>query len=447
MGETSRDRFNQVYSRFSKQYEAADFRIAAVNDKGTFRVLRASIRFTRNGGSEPEGNDPTMLDYGSLLLIRGSRDPQEALNIVCNSISGPTPVTFEGRRVIVDRFPAEYPIDGDNVEYPTPIGPARRTQWPSRQFLFYLEASSNDTRPPEQPYRPIVNSRLPPIVDPAQRIDEWVGYDVRRFSQHWRNSLLVILPDFRARIKAVTIAENDVHVEVEEMLAKRSDLVFKAALGDGSKSVPLQDSDIKLESGQPWFGVNVPASEVFFWVLHRGSEEVLDWLDFSVGYPTPPRQIRFASAGLQLTQMIDQGESQTVEWKVKLGDDNDSKGEFFESVVAFANTNEGLILVGIDKKGNIVGVEDPKKARQAIEGLIESRCDPPVPGIQFDEVKYEDKVVLIVTVPKGSDPPYLLRRQGGLSSKSELYVRRYDKDRPMRRTELMEILKSRTKET
>jgi hypothetical protein len=445
MAETSRDRFNQVYGRFLKQYEVADFRVAAVNESGTFRVLRASIRFSRNGGSESDQNDPKVLDYGSLLLVRGKTSPSEALNMINNATSGPTPLEFEGHRVIFDRFPAEYPVNGRDVDYPTPIGPARRTQWPSREFLFYFEPTSDGVRPPEQPTRPIVNSRLPPIVDPAQRIDEWVGFEVRRFSQQWRNSLLVILPDFRARVKSVTIAENDVHVDVEEMLANRSDLVFKAALGDGGRSVPLQDSEIKLDLGQPWFGVNIPASEVFFWILHRTSEEVLDWLDFSVGYPTPPPQIRFASAGLQLTQMIDQGESQTVEWKVKLGDDNDSKGEFFESIVAFANTNEGLVLVGVDKKGNIVGVEDPKKVRQAIEDLIESRCDPPVPGISFDEVTYEDKVVLMVTVPEGPDPPYLLRRQGGLSSKSELYIRRYDKDRPMRRSDLMEILKSRMK--
>ena len=62
----------------------------------------------------------------------------------------------------------------------------------------------------------------------------------------------------------------------------------------------------------------------------------------------------------EIKKLIEKGESQKVEFKEKF--DN----ETMETAVAFANSNGGIILIGIDDKEKIKGVSTGRETKYAI---------------------------------------------------------------------------------
>ncbi len=62
-----------------------------------------------------------------------------------------------------------------------------------------------------------------------------------------------------------------------------------------------------------------------------------------------------------LGQLIKQGEGQTVEFKREFTTD------VGKEIVAFANTDGGVIIIGVDDDGRIVGVEGkPRKIEERV---------------------------------------------------------------------------------
>lgn len=57
-------------------------------------------------------------------------------------------------------------------------------------------------------------------------------------------------------------------------------------------------------------------------------------------------------------------ESQTVEFKESWRD------EYLKTICAFANTDGGTLYVGVNDKGEVVGVDNPKKLIEDIPNKI-----------------------------------------------------------------------------
>ncbi|MDA2922775.1 ATP-binding protein [Patescibacteria group bacterium AH-259-L07] len=91
----------------------------------------------------------------------------------------------------------------------------------------------------------------------------------------------------------------------------------------------------------------------------------------------------------ELKDLIKKKESQSLEFKRNL--ENIGK-----SICSFANSNNGIILVGIDDKGSIIGTK--KKFEREIANIAHT-CKPSIyPEIK--EVKVDDKIALTVKVKK-----------------------------------------------
>lgn len=72
---------------------------------------------------------------------------------------------------------------------------------------------------------------------------------------------------------------------------------------------------------------------------------------------------------------IKSGESKNVEFKVKLPDDSK---KYMKTIVAYANTSGGKIIIGVDDTRNIVGVE-PSSVFQIMDKIanaISDMCAP-----------------------------------------------------------------------
>ena len=121
----------------------------------------------------------------------------------------------------------------------------------------------------------------------------------------------------------------------------------------------------------------------------------------------------------ELTEKIDLGEDSTIEFKRELPRRTDMADE----IAAFANARGGVILIGVDDDGTIVGLD--RQALDRIEETVVQICRDsidPVLHIITDRLRIDDKNLLKIEVPqspfvhKSSDGYFI--RQG--SSKMEM---------------------------
>lgn len=133
---------------------------------------------------------------------------------------------------------------------------------------------------------------------------------------------------------------------------------------------------------------------------------------------------------LEIKELIARGEGYHLEFK----EENESNEDFAKTLVCFANTDGGKILVGIDNNGNTKGVSDIDKIMLRIDDVAINRCENPVSILQ-ETVQIDDKTIVIVNVPKGSQRPY--RTKSG-----NYYVRSSNRCRQASREELLIIFQA-----
>jgi hypothetical protein len=129
----------------------------------------------------------------------------------------------------------------------------------------------------------------------------------------------------------------------------------------------------------------------------------------------------FAVTGIQLPTLeeaLRKGEGQSVEFKRGLSDDESRADELLKSIAAFANTNDGVIFIGVDDAGHVKGLDLDFKQKDRAERKIRQRVRNhirPTPPIQvaFEDVR--GLVVARIMVARGEAPVYMM---GGV-----IYVR------------------------
>lgn len=100
-------------------------------------------------------------------------------------------------------------------------------------------------------------------------------------------------------------------------------------------------------------------------------------------------------------------EDQKTELKVEITKD------IKKEIVAFANTNDGIIYIGIDDNGNVIGLKNANKDLESLSGMIRE-------GIKSDLTLYtkiyieriENKDIIIVKVSEAPNKPYYLADKG-----------------------------------
>ena len=99
-------------------------------------------------------------------------------------------------------------------------------------------------------------------------------------------------------------------------------------------------------------------------------------------------------------------ETESIELKRTLNKD------FAKEVVAFLNTRNGIIYVGVDDKGNVIGVENVDKSMREIRDIIRDQILPSTEGLcEIGSLLENDKVIIVVKVRKGSKL-YYIKKEG-----------------------------------
>lgn len=97
-------------------------------------------------------------------------------------------------------------------------------------------------------------------------------------------------------------------------------------------------------------------------------------------------------------------ETENIEFKSQFTE------EIYKEVIAFANTDGGIVYVGIDNDGNVVGLADVDKEYTRITNGIRDAIMPDV--TMFVRFTIQDNKVVRIMVSEGTNKPYYLKGKG-----------------------------------
>jgi ATP-dependent DNA helicase RecG len=104
----------------------------------------------------------------------------------------------------------------------------------------------------------------------------------------------------------------------------------------------------------------------------------------------------------ELQEIIQQGENDSVEFK-EYGVRVESLAK---EMVAFANNQGGVILLGINDTGIVTGIPTDVALEEWVMNIVRDRIVPAL-KVKFNQYFSEDnKIIAEIVVPKGSDKPY-----------------------------------------
>jgi len=104
-----------------------------------------------------------------------------------------------------------------------------------------------------------------------------------------------------------------------------------------------------------------------------------------------------------LEALIAKGESDRLDFKKTIT----HLDKIARTLVSFANTRGGIILVGVMDNGKINGI-DPEEEKYSLQQAAQFYCDPPV-KLVFKEEEHEGQTVLKVIIPESKQKPHLAK--------------------------------------
>ncbi len=120
-----------------------------------------------------------------------------------------------------------------------------------------------------------------------------------------------------------------------------------------------------------------------------------------------------------ILKLIEEGEHQKLDFKFEISDAR----RIARTLVAFANTHGGRLLIGVKDNGAIAGVRSEEEYYM-LEGAAKMYCKPPV-EFQSKEWTLNNKTVLEIIVPKSSQKPHYAAQKDG---KWLVYIRVADQN-------------------
>lgn len=77
-----------------------------------------------------------------------------------------------------------------------------------------------------------------------------------------------------------------------------------------------------------------------------------------------------------------------------------------ETLIAFANTDGGQLLIGVSDNGQLFGVADVDAVMRMVDNVAYNNCEPPLTVVQETVHNEAGIAVVVVNIPKGDQRPY-----------------------------------------
>ncbi|EJF08336.1 helix-turn-helix domain-containing protein [Pontibacter sp. BAB1700] len=104
-----------------------------------------------------------------------------------------------------------------------------------------------------------------------------------------------------------------------------------------------------------------------------------------------------------LQRLIWQGENDQVDFKQRVTQPD----KIARTLVSFANTRGGTILIGVKDNGYIVGI-DPDEEKHTLELAAAFYCNPPL-QLTYEEVELDGHTILKVSIPESDQKPHFAK--------------------------------------
>lgn len=296
-----------------------------------------------------------------------------------------------------------------------------KNEWPTNHYIFNIDSGVIG----HPSGNPLVSTRYPHFPNAESAIKYYNDIDLSYHS----GKIFLFLPNYQLKIDKLSIGSEYLDLKLILNDIKQEELIGKLYC---EKEKRIKTEDFSIDENPKKIHLSFIPDIMSIYVL-KNDGEILDFRRIYLSWPSSPsKDVVIDVKEADVLTMIKQGENQHIEFKKELN--NKYKGEFIESVVAFANGEGGAILLGVDDKSNIVGFSTDKIEEQIIN-IIRSWCDPFIEP-EIKSVTIDDKPITIVGISKGTNKPYTLRDRG-------VYVRRGSTDRIASRIELDEFYKEK----
>ncbi|MDD4191047.1 MAG: putative DNA binding domain-containing protein [Mangrovibacterium sp.] len=112
---------------------------------------------------------------------------------------------------------------------------------------------------------------------------------------------------------------------------------------------------------------------------------------------------------MKLIEQIQKGESKTLEFKRALPKNEN----IAKTVIAFSNTSGGKLIIGVNNKREIVGINGDElfQIQDDVASVIADNCSPGIMP-EIYSVNIEGKLLLVIEIVRGNVKPYFLKNQG-----------------------------------
>jgi predicted HTH transcriptional regulator len=106
---------------------------------------------------------------------------------------------------------------------------------------------------------------------------------------------------------------------------------------------------------------------------------------------------------LKLIKIILNGEDSYTQFKKDITNND----KLAEELVAFSNSNGGILIIGVSDNNSVVGLSDDdiRRLNQLIGNVINSNINPPIYPIS-EIKKIDDKKILLLKIDTGANKPY-----------------------------------------
>ena len=124
----------------------------------------------------------------------------------------------------------------------------------------------------------------------------------------------------------------------------------------------------------------------------------------------------------RLKELVKSGENITVEFKLKANHPE----KIIKEIVAFANTEGGRLIIGVDDDGQMKGLKFSEEEEFTLVRAIEKQCSPPISYSINYVILPNFREVLIFDIPKSVNRPHYVQLNPNKAEKIA-YVRVNDK--------------------
>ena len=275
------------------------------------------------------------------------------------------------------------------------------------------------------PREPIVSKDLPLFPDFRKAINEYIGIDLSRYSDLY--GIVICLPKYGARIEEVNIGSTEIRLKIQPKNMSIENIIGKLYCERGKEKKHI-DIEFKDETGIASVGFNPDL--LYVALISKTNNEILDSRTYYSSWESLPKGVVIDIPEYDMRELIRHGETETVEFKEKIS----KPKEFVETIVAFANTKGGIILLGVNDHSKVVGIPE-NGYEDTITNILRSHCSPKV-KCEISRRQLDEKDIIIIRVEEGRDKPYFVRERGP-------YIRANATDRIATRYEMDEIYRQK----